>query len=162
MIECFELREVARTLDRGWQTTDKPDRKRIVGCVSIEEAVRMQQSNRPPKPVGQLRVGESLRHALSEILAREDFFESDLENVSITISEISVSPDFGNARVYTMPLGGVNADVILPALNRIAPLLQKLVASKVHLRRAPRLKFLLDESFDTAQRINTVFNNLRQ
>jgi ribosome-binding factor A len=61
-----------------------------------------------------------------------------------------------------MPLGGVNADVVLPALNRIAPLLQKLVASKVHLRRAPRLKFLLDESFETAQRINTVFNNLRQ
>jgi ribosome-binding factor A len=122
------------------------------------------KSNRSAKAPSQrqLRVGESLRHVLSEILAREDFFESDLENVSITISEISVSPDLGNARVYTMPLGGVNADVVLPALNRIAPLLQKLVASKVHLRRAPRLKFLLDESFETAQRINTVFNNLRQ
>ena len=109
----------------------------------------------------QLRVGESLRHALSEILAREDFFESDLENVSITISEVSVSPDLSNARVYSMPLGGVNADVVLPALNRIAPFLQKLVASKVHLRRSPRLKFLLDESFETAHRINTVFKNLR-
>ena len=109
----------------------------------------------------QLRVGESLRHALSEILAREDFFESDLENVSITISEVSVSPDLSNARVYSMPLGGVNADVVLPALNRIAPFLQKLMASKVHLRRSPRLKFLLDESFETAHRINTVFKNLR-
>ena len=110
----------------------------------------------------QLRVGESLRHALAEILARDDFFEPDLENVSITISEISLSPDLANARVYTMPLGGLNADVVLPALNRIAPLLQKLLASKVHLRRAPQLKFLLDESFETAQRINTVFKNLRQ
>ena len=110
----------------------------------------------------QLRIGESLRHALAEILAREDFFEPDLENVSITISEISVSPDLANARVYTMPLGGLNADVVLPALNRISPLLQKLLASKVYLRRAPQLKFLLDESFETAQRINTVFNNLRR
>ncbi len=110
----------------------------------------------------QLRVGESLRHALSEILAREDFFDSDLENVSITISEVSVSPDLGNALVYTIPLGGVKADVVLPALNRMAPFLQKLTASKVHLRRLPRLKFLLDESFETAHRINTVFKNLRQ
>ena len=54
----------------------------------------------------QLRVGESLRHALSEILMREDFFDPDLANVSITISEILVSPDLSNARVYTMPLGG--------------------------------------------------------
>jgi len=110
----------------------------------------------------QLRIGESLRHALSDILAREDFFDSELENVSITVSEISVSPDLSNARVYTMPLGGVNADVVLPALNRIAPMLQKLVAAKVHLRRVPRLKFLLDESFETAQRMNNVFNKLRQ
>ena len=48
---------------------------------------------------------------------REDFFDPDLANVSITISEISVSPDLSNARVYTMPLGGMNVDVILPALN---------------------------------------------
>lgn len=110
----------------------------------------------------QLRVGESLRHALSEILARENFFESDLENVSITISEVSVSPDLYNARVFTMPLGGVNADIVLPELNRVAPFLQKRVATKVHLRRVPRLNFLLDESFDRAQQINAVFNKLRQ
>ena len=115
-----------------------------------------------PPSQRQLRVGETIRHALSQILSRDSFFDPDLEGVSVTISEISVSPDLSNARVYTMPLGGVNADVVLPALNRIAPLLQKLVASKVQLRRAPRLKFLLDESFETAQRINTVFNNLRQ
>ena len=65
----------------------------------------------------QLRIGESLRHALSEILMREELFEPDLSNVSITISEISVSPDLSNARVYTMPLGGINVDIILPALN---------------------------------------------
>ena len=98
----------------------------------------------------QLRVGEALRHALSEILMREDFFDPDLANVSITISEISVSPDLSKARVYTMPLGGVNVETVLPALNRLAPVIQSLVAKKVHLRRTPRLRFLLDESFENA------------
>ena len=110
----------------------------------------------------QLRVGETLRHILSEILIREDFFDPDLANVSITISEISVSPDLSNARVYTMPLGGVNVDVVLPALNRLAPVIQSLVAKKVHLRRTPRLRFLLDDSFDTASRMNKLFQAIKQ
>lgn len=110
----------------------------------------------------QLRVGETLRHTLSDILFREDFFDPDLENVSITISEISISPDLSNARVYTMPLGGVNVEVVLPALNRLAPKIQSMVAQRVHLRRAPRLKFLLDESFENAARMNVLFNALHQ
>ena len=110
----------------------------------------------------QLRVGESLRHALSEVLMREDFFDPDLKNVSITISEISVSPDLSNARVYTMPLGGINVEVILPALNRLAPMIQSLVAKRVHLRRTPRLRFLLDDSFENAARINQIFNAIKQ
>ena len=69
----------------------------------------------------QLRIGEMLRHALSEILSRDNFFDPDLDGVSITISEISVSPDLSNARVYTMPLGGEHSDTVLPALNRLAP-----------------------------------------
>ena len=110
----------------------------------------------------QLRVGEALRHALSEILMREDFFDPDLANVSITISEITVSPDLANARVYTMPLGGVNNDVVLPALNRLAHLIQSFVAKKVHLRRTTRLRFLLDESFENAARMNELFAAIRQ
>ena len=124
------------------------------------------KSRRPQSAKGpsqrQLRVGETLRHTLSEILMREDFFDPDLANVSITISEITVSPDLANARVYTMPLGGVNIEVVLPALNRLAPLIQSLVAKKVHLRRTPRLRFLLDESFENAARMNELFAAIRQ
>ena len=109
----------------------------------------------------QLRIGEMLRHALSEILSRDNFFDPDLDGVSITISEISVSPDLSNARVYTMPLGGEHSDTVLPALNRLAPVLQREVAGRVHLRRVPRLKFLLDDSFENAARLNVVFNSIR-
>ena len=121
---------------------------------------RRDQSSGPSQR--QLRVGETLRHVLSEILMRQDFFEPDLANVSVTISEISVSPDLSNARVYTMPLGGVNVDVVLPALNRLAPLIQSLVAKKVHLRRTPRLRFLLDDSFENAARMNQLFLAIKQ
>ena len=110
----------------------------------------------------QLRVGEALRHALSEILIREDFFDPDLASVSITISEISVSPDLASARVYTMPLGGVNVETILPALNRLAPMIQSLVAKKVQLRRTPRLRFYLDDSFENAARMSQLFATIRQ
>ena len=110
----------------------------------------------------QLRVGETLRHALSEILMREDFFDPDLANISITISEILVSSDLANARVYTMPLGGVSIETVLPALNRLAPLIQSFVAKKVHLRRTPRLRFFLDESFENAARMNKIFAAIRQ
>ena len=120
------------------------------------------QSHAPGPSQRQLRVGESLRHALSEILMREDFFDPDLANVSITISEISVSPDLSSARVYAMPLGGVSVDVVLPALNRLAPVIQSLVAKKVHLRRTPRLRFLLDDSFENASRMNKLFHAIKQ
>ena len=110
----------------------------------------------------QLRVGEALRHAISEILMREDFFDPDLSNVSITVSEILVSSDLANARVYTMPLGGVNIEVVLPALNRLAPVIQSFVAKKVHLRRTPRLRFFLDESFENAAKMNKLFAAIRQ
>ena len=121
---------------------------------------RRDQSSGPSQR--QLRVGESLRHALSEILRREDFFDPDLANVSITISEISISPDLSNARVYTMPLGGVNADAVLPALNRMAPMIQSHVAKKVHLRRTPRLRFLLDDSFEYGARMNQLFHAIKR
>ena len=110
----------------------------------------------------QLRVGEMLRHALSEILRRDNFFDPDLDGVSVTISELSVSPDLSNARVYVMPLGGENSDTVLPALNRLAPVLQREVAPRDHLRRVPRLKFILDDSFENAARLNVVFNSIRR
>lgn len=121
---------------------------------------RRDQSSGPSQR--QLRVGETLRHALSEILMRQDFFEPALANVSVTISEILVSPDLRNARVYTMPLGGINVDVILPALNRLAPVIQSLVAKKVHLRRTPRLRFFLDNSFENAAKMNQLFHAIKQ
>ena len=108
----------------------------------------------------QLRVGEDLRHHLSAILARQETHIPELDQVSITISEVSVSPDLANARVYFMTLGGIDIDKVLPVLNKVAPLLRHHLASKVHLRRLPLLKFVADESYDTADRMARLFSSI--
>ena len=107
----------------------------------------------------QLRVGEEIRHQLSLAL-RGDIYVPELDGVSITVSEVSVSPDMSNARAYVTPLGGVDSDFIVSVLNVIAPDLQTWVASKVHLRRMPRLKFMADTSFDNAQKMSELINQL--
>ena len=105
----------------------------------------------------QLRVGEEIRHVLAGILQRQDYYIEELDGLSITVSEVSVSPDLANARVYVMPLAGQDSEIVLPKLNQVAPVIGHQLAQKVHLRRLPRLKFVLDHSFDTADRMGRLF-----
>ena len=108
----------------------------------------------------QLRVGEEIRHLLSQALMRGDIYVPELEGVSVTVSEVSVSPDMSNARAYVTPLGGVDLDEVVAILNMIAPDLQTWIAKKVHLRRMPRLKFMADHSFDNAQKMSKLIAQL--
>ena len=52
-----------------------------------------------------------------------------------------------------MPLGGENEEEAVAALARAAPYLRRRIAAEVNLRYAPELRFALDTSFDTADRI---------
>ena len=108
----------------------------------------------------QLRVGEEVRHLLSTALMRGDVYVPELEGVSVTVSEVSVSPDLSNARAYVTPLGGADMDNVVAILNVIAPDLQTWIAQKVHLRRMPRLRFMPDHSFDNAQKMSSLIANL--
>jgi ribosome-binding factor A len=109
----------------------------------------------------QLRVGEDLRHHLAAILMRQETHIAELDSVSITVSEVSVSPDLSSARVYVMTLGGAEMDVILPLLNQYAPVLRHQVAQRVHLRRLPVFKFVRDESYETAERMARLFSGIQ-
>jgi ribosome-binding factor A len=104
----------------------------------------------------QLRVGEELRHALSNILHEGQCRDPALENVSITVSEVRISPDLRNATAYVMPLAGANASEIVTALKRCAPFLKGLLAREVALRHTPNLVFALDASFEQAERISAL------
>ena len=91
---------------------------------------------------------------------RGDVYVPELEGISVTVSEVSVSPDMANARAYVTPLGGADMDGVVAILNVIAPDLQTWIAQKVHLRRMPRLRFMPDHSFDNAQKMSTLINKL--
>ena len=102
----------------------------------------------------QLRVGELLRHALTEILDRGIVRDPDLAGVAITVSEIRVSPDLRNATAYVMPLGGIDCDIVVEALRRAAPFLRRNLAGKLTMKYVPNLLFEPDTTFDYAGRIN--------
>ncbi|MEM8989483.1 MAG: 30S ribosome-binding factor RbfA [Pseudomonadota bacterium] len=95
-----------------------------------------------------LRVGETIRRALSGILMRGEHHEPDLEGVSITVGEVRCSPDLRVATVYVLPLGGRDAAQVLEVLNRIRGPLRKAVSRAVTLKFAPELRFALDDTFD--------------
>ena len=103
-----------------------------------------------------LRVGEELRHALSKILRDGECRDPALDQASITVTEVRMSPDLRNATAFVMPLAGANATEILAGLKRSAAFLKRLVAREVALRNTPNLVFELDESFDHADRISAL------
>jgi ribosome-binding factor A len=104
----------------------------------------------------QLRVGEELRHALAKILHDSGCRDPLLENTSITVTEVRMSPDLRNATAFVMPLAGTNATEVVAGLERSATFLKGLVAREVQLRNTPNLVFALDDSFDRADRISAL------
>jgi len=110
----------------------------------------------------QLRVGEELRHLISNALHRETFYDVVLESNNITVTEVNVSPDLKNAKVYIMPLGGENKIEVLESLNRIKGYIQKLISSEIQLRQIPRLSFVIDTTFEYANKIDNIIKNIRE
>jgi ribosome-binding factor A len=110
----------------------------------------------------QLRVGEELRHLISNALHRETFYDVVLESNNITVTEVNVSPDLKNAKVYIMPLGGENKIEVLESLNRIKGYIQKLISSEIQLRQIPRLSFVIDTTFEYANKIDNIIKNIRK
>ena len=104
----------------------------------------------------QLRAGELIRHALSEILQREPLRDPALAGVSVTISEVRASPDLKQASVYATPLGGEAEAEVIDALNRVSPYLRGLLGKKIELKYTPALIFRGDETFAEAQKIDAL------
>ncbi|MBP7759250.1 MAG: 30S ribosome-binding factor RbfA [Alphaproteobacteria bacterium] len=103
----------------------------------------------------QLRVGEQIRHILSETLQRGHFQSEILieEAGLVTITEVRPSPDLKHARAYVMTLGGKQVEAILEALNDEARVFQKDIGRQSNLKFTPKIRFVTDDSFDQAQRI---------
>jgi ribosome-binding factor A len=101
----------------------------------------------------QLRVGELIRHAISDILSQGGVHDDTLSGHIITVPEVRMSPDLKLATVYVMPLGGHDTDAVIAALAHNKKFLRGEVAHRVNLKFAPDLRFRTDERFDEAERI---------
>ncbi len=107
----------------------------------------------------QLRVGELIRHALAEMLERGEARDPELAGRVVTITEVRPAPDLKSATVFVMPLGGEDEAAALAALGRAAPYFRRKIAGELDLRYAPELRFALDTSFDTADRIERLLRS---
>jgi len=107
----------------------------------------------------QLRVGEELRHFLSQIMLRGELNDPELNGLSITVSEVRISPDLNNATVFVIELGGGRSDKMIRALARATPFLRYQIARRARLRRVPKLRFEHDFSFDQADRIGNLLQS---
>jgi len=106
-----------------------------------------------------LRVGEELRHALAWILERGEVRDPDLKGVSVTVTEVRVSPDLRKATVFVFPLGGGETEAVVTGLTRARPFLRRKVANAVRLKFVPDITFRADTSFDEARRIDILLRD---
>lgn len=108
----------------------------------------------------QLRVGEQIRHILAETMQRGHFNEAVLIDAHLSISEVKLSPDLKHATAYVMALGGVNMDEILPALNKDRNVFKKEIARNAGLRFTPTIRFVPDNSFNEAEKIENILREI--
>ena len=107
----------------------------------------------------QLRVGEALRHALADVLARGELRDPELAGLQATVTEVRVSPDLRAATAFVVPFGGGDAAGLAKALNRASAFFRMRLADAVELRVAPTIHFAADLSFDKAERIERLLHD---
>jgi ribosome-binding factor A len=114
-----------------------------------------------PASQRQLRVGELIRHALAEMLARSAVHDPVLEGHLVTIPEVRMTADLRQATVYVMPLGGRDVAEVIEAFERNRKFLRGEIAHRVNLKFAPDIRFRVDERFDEAERIEKILRTPR-
>jgi ribosome-binding factor A len=114
-----------------------------------------------PPSQRQLRVGEELRHALVQILARGHFRDPQLIDARLTVTEVRISPDLRNATAFVVPFAGGDSKELVAALNRAAGFFRGQIAHEVKLRLVPNIQFETDMAFAKAERIEQLLQDPR-
>ena len=106
----------------------------------------------------QLRVGELIRRALSEILMQGMIHDPDLNRISITVSEVTASPDLKIATAYVCPLGGEGGEDLIALLAKNKSEIRRSISKKLTLKYTPDLRFRIDETFDKMDETRRLFS----
>lgn len=120
-----------------------------------------QQSTPETRSVRLLKVGEQVRHVISELLMRQEVHDEVLSAHSVSVTEVRMSPDLRHASVYVKPLLGADEEAVVKALRTNTAFFQREVAQRLKLKYAAKIKFLPDESFDEASRIDALLADPR-
>lgn len=104
----------------------------------------------------QQRVAEEIRHVLANIIQRGELKDPQLMDLSVTVSEVRVSPDLKNATAFIAPLGGGSSEALATAMNRAAPFIRMRLGKELSLKYLPKVIFEADKSFDYAQKIESI------
>ena len=113
----------------------------------------IRQSNNAPFSQRQLRVGELIKQSLGQIFLRDEAKVPSLTTNNITVTEVRMSPDLKNARVYVIPLGGKDTENAVNVLTKFSYLVRKALSKKVDMKFLPNVSFVGDKSFDYAEKI---------
>ena len=114
--------------------------------------------NGPGPSQRQLRVGELIRRTLSDVLARGDIHDPDLNRVSVTVGEVSASPDLKVATAYVCPLGGQGGENLIALLAKNKYEIRRAISKELTLKFTPDLRFRLDETFDRMDETRRLFS----
>ena len=116
------------------------------------------------KPVSQrqLRVVELIKQALSMIFLREETKIPDLDTKSITVTEVRMSPDLKTAKVFVIPLGGKDKDKVIEKLKEFSFIIRKVLSKKIIVKFMPKVFFVNDDSFDYAEKIESLIRQTQK
>ena len=106
----------------------------------------------------QLRVGELIRRALSDILMQGTIHDPDLNRISVTVSEVTASPDLKIATAYVCPLGGQGGEDLIALLAKNKSEIRRSISKKLTLKYTPDLRFRIDETFDRMDETRRLFS----
>ena len=115
-----------------------------------------------PATQRQLRVGEMIKQALSMIFLREEAKISDLDTKSITVTEVRMSPDLKTAKIFVIPLGGKDSDIVIEKLKEFSFVIRKVLSKKIMIKFLPKLFFVNDDSFDYAEKIESLIRQTQK
>ena len=113
----------------------------------------MKKHNKNEYSQRQLRVGEMIKQSLGQIFLRGEAKVPNLETNNITVTEVRLTPDLKNARVYVIPLGGKETEKTVNVLTEFSYLVRKALSKKISTKFLPRISFVSDKSFDYAEKI---------
>ena len=115
-----------------------------------------------PASQRQLRVGELIKQSLSMIFIREEAKIPELDTKSITVTEVRMSPDLKTAKIFIIPLGGKDSEKVIDKLKEFSFVIRKVLSKKIIVKFMPKLFFVKDDSFDYAEKIESLIRQTQK